>query len=61
MAISTIGARVSCCRNYTDAIIDRLNIDNGNFYHTEEECKEAYESQLAEVRLRMKRRQRLSQ
>ena len=39
------------CRNYTDAIIDRLNIDNGNAYHTEEECKEAYERKLAEVRL----------
>ena len=40
------------CRNYTDAIIDRLNIDNGNAYHTEEECKEAHERKLAEVRLR---------
>lgn len=40
------------CRNYTDAIIDRLNIDNGNTYHTEEECKEAHERKLAEVRLR---------
>lgn len=39
------------CRNYTDAIIDRLNIDNGNAYHTEEECKEAHERKLAEVRL----------
>lgn len=36
----------------TDAIIDRLNIDNGNTYHTEEECKEAHERKLAEVRLR---------
>jgi len=40
------------CRNYTDAIIDRLNIDNGNAYHTEEEGKEAHERKLAEVRLR---------
>lgn len=40
------------CRNYTDAIIDRLNIDNGNTYHTEEECEEAHERKLAEVRLR---------
>lgn len=40
------------CRNYTDAIIDRLNIDNGNAYHTEEECKEAHGRKLAEVRLR---------
>ena len=40
------------CRNYTDAIIDRLNIDNGNTYHTEEEGKEAHERKLAEVRLR---------
>ena len=40
------------CRNYTDAVIDRLNIDNGNAYHTEEECKEAHERKLAEVRLR---------
>lgn len=40
------------CRNYTDAIIDRLNIDNGNAYHTEEECKEAHERKLVEVRLR---------
>lgn len=40
------------CRNYTDAVIDRLNIDNGNTYHTEEECKEAHERKLAEVRLR---------
>ena len=39
------------CRNYTDAIIDRLNIDNGNAYHTEEECKEAHERKLAKVRL----------
>lgn len=39
------------CRNYTDAVIDRLNIDNGNAYRTEEECKEAYERKLAEVRL----------
>ncbi len=32
--------KVSC---RTDAIIDRLNIINGNVYHTEEECKEAHE------------------
>ncbi len=41
---STIGARLAN-RNYTDAIIDRLNIDNGNTYHTEE-CK-AHERKLA--------------
>lgn len=29
-----------------------MNIDNGNAYHTEEECKEAHERKLAEVRLR---------
>nr|DAP00666.1 MAG TPA: hypothetical protein [Caudoviricetes sp.] len=40
------------CRNYADAIIDRLNIDNGNVYYTEEECKKAHERELAEVRLR---------
>ena len=34
------------------AIFGRLNIDNGNTYHTEEECKEAHERKLAEVRLR---------
>lgn len=39
-------------RNYADAIIDRLNIDNGNVYYTEEECKKAHERKLAEVRLR---------
>ncbi len=32
----------------TDTIIDRLNIDNGNTYHTEEECK-AHERKLAEI------------
>ena len=40
------------CRNYTDAIIDRLNIDNGNVYHTKEEAEQALERKLAEVRLR---------
>ena len=39
-------------RNYADATIDRLNIDNGNVYYTEEECKKAHERKLAEVRLR---------
>ncbi len=34
------------CRNYTDVIIDRLNIDNGNAYHTEEGCKGAHERKL---------------
>lgn len=40
------------CRNYTDAIIDRLNIDNGNVYYTKEEAEQALERKLAEVRLR---------
>lgn len=40
------------CRNYTDAIIDRLNIDKGNVYHTKEEAEQALERKLAEVRLR---------
>ena len=39
-------------RNYADAIIDRLNIDNGNVYYTEEECEKARNRELAEVRLR---------
>lgn len=39
-------------RNYADAIIDRLNIDNGNVYHTKEEAEQAHERKLAEVRLR---------
>lgn len=39
-------------RNYADAIIDRLNIDNGNVYHTKEEAEQALERKLAEVRLR---------
>ena len=29
-----------------------MNIDNGNVYYTEEECKKAHERKLAEVRLR---------
>ena len=39
-------------RNYADAIIDGLNIDNGNVYHTKEEAEQALERKLAEVRLR---------
>jgi hypothetical protein len=39
-------------RNYADAIIDGLNIDNGNVYHTKEEAEQALERELAEVRLR---------
>lgn len=39
-------------RNYADAIIDGLNIDNGNVYHTKEEAEQALEHKLAEVRLR---------
>ena len=39
-------------RNYADAIVDRLNIDNGNVYHTKTEAEQALERKLAEVRLR---------
>ena len=39
-------------RNYADAIIDRLDIDNGNVYYTKEEAEQALERKLAEVRLR---------
>lgn len=39
-------------RNYADAIIDGLNIDNGNVYHTKAEAEQALERKLAEVRLR---------
>ena len=34
------------------AIIDGLNIDNGNVYHTKAEAEQALERKLAEVRLR---------
>lgn len=40
------------CRNYADAIIDGLNIDNGNVYHTKAEAEQALERKLAEARLR---------
>ena len=40
------------CRNYAGAIIDGLNIDNGNVYHTKAEAEQALERKLAEVRLR---------
>lgn len=39
-------------RNYADAIIDGLNIDNGNVYYTKEKAEQARERKLAEVRLR---------
>ena len=39
-------------RNYADAIIDGLNIDNGNVYYTKAEAEQALERKLAEVRLR---------
>jgi len=34
------------------AIIDRLNIDNGNVYYTKTEAEQALERKLAEARLR---------
>ncbi len=40
------------CRNYTDAYHWQIEYWQWYAYHTEEECKEAHERKLAEVRLR---------